>query len=55
MVEKSIRKEFDFFFAEGLSKSFGGVKAVDNFSIGVERPGDRRAHRPERGGQNDDL
>jgi branched-chain amino acid transport system ATP-binding protein len=28
-----IRKEFDFFFAEGLSKRFGGVTAVADFSL----------------------
>jgi len=28
-----IRKEFDFFFAEGLSKRFGGVAAVSDFSL----------------------
>jgi branched-chain amino acid transport system ATP-binding protein len=28
-----IRKEFDFFFTEGLSKRFGGVAAVSDFSL----------------------
>jgi branched-chain amino acid transport system ATP-binding protein len=33
MNKQSIRKEFDFFFAEGLCKSFGGVQAVTDFSL----------------------
>ena len=28
-----IRKEFEFFYAQGLCKSFGGVTAVSNFSV----------------------
>jgi branched-chain amino acid transport system ATP-binding protein len=30
---KNIRQEFDFFFAEKLCKSFGGVQAVQGFSL----------------------
>ena len=33
---KDIQKEFKLFFAEGLSKSFGGLKAVDDFSIEID-------------------
>jgi branched-chain amino acid transport system ATP-binding protein len=33
MSDSGIRKEFDFFFADGLCKSFGGVKAVVDFSL----------------------
>jgi branched-chain amino acid transport system ATP-binding protein len=33
VAERSIRKEFDFFFAEGLCRNFGGVRAVQNFSM----------------------
>lgn len=36
MIEISFRKEFQFFFAEKLSKHFGGVHAVDNFSISLD-------------------
>lgn len=32
----SISKEFDFFFVENLSKSFGGLKAVDGFELTLE-------------------
>lgn len=35
MVDGNIRKEFDFFFAEELCKSFGGVKAVDHLSMAL--------------------
>jgi branched-chain amino acid transport system ATP-binding protein len=31
-----IRKEFDFFFAEGLCKRFGGVTAVSDFSLELQ-------------------
>lgn len=31
-----IQKEFKQFFAEDLNKSFGGLKAVDNFSIEID-------------------
>ncbi|MFZ2653433.1 MAG: ABC transporter ATP-binding protein [Victivallales bacterium] len=31
----TIEKEFRQFFAEGVSKSFGGLKAVDNFSMAL--------------------
>ncbi len=30
---ETIQKEFRQFYAEGISKSFGGLKAVDNFSM----------------------
>ena len=33
MTTVGIRKEFDFFFAEGLCKRFGGVAAVSDFSL----------------------
>lgn len=36
MIELSFRKEFQFFFVEKLSKHFGGVQAVDNFSISLD-------------------
>ncbi len=32
----SIQKEFKQFFAEGICKSFGGLKAVDNFSMELD-------------------
>jgi branched-chain amino acid transport system ATP-binding protein len=36
MTELSFRKEFKFFFVENLSKRFGGVQAVDNFSMSLD-------------------
>lgn len=33
MKDVSLKKEFDFFYCENLCKSFGGLKAVDDFSI----------------------
>ncbi len=35
-VHASLKKEFKHFFAEGVSKSFGGLKAVDDFSIEID-------------------
>ncbi|HCE43073.1 MAG TPA: high-affinity branched-chain amino acid ABC transporter ATP-binding protein LivG [Lentisphaeria bacterium] len=32
----TIQKEFKQFFAEGVGKSFGGLKAVDNFSMEID-------------------
>lgn len=37
MARTELRKEFEFFYAEDLSKSFGGLKAVDGFSIELDR------------------
>ncbi len=39
MSEPELRQEFALFFAAGLSKSFGGLKAVDNFAIELQ-PGE---------------
>ncbi|MHC4886794.1 MAG: ABC transporter ATP-binding protein [Planctomycetota bacterium] len=33
MSESKLQKEFRFFYAEGLSKAYGGLQAVDNFRI----------------------
>jgi branched-chain amino acid transport system ATP-binding protein len=33
MRDTGLRKEFDFFYAEGLGKRFGGLQAVDDFSL----------------------
>jgi branched-chain amino acid transport system ATP-binding protein len=35
VTDRGIKKEFQFFFTEGLSRSFGGVQAVDNFSMSL--------------------
>lgn len=35
MSDKGIKKEFQFFYTEGLSRHFGGVKAVNNFSMSL--------------------
>ncbi len=36
MHDTSIQREFDFFFAENLCKSFGGLQAVKDFSIELD-------------------
>ncbi len=35
-----------------VSVCFGGIRAVDGVSLSVGSPGDRRHHRPQRGGQD---
>jgi branched-chain amino acid transport system ATP-binding protein len=35
VIDGTIKKEFQFFFTEGLSKRFGGVRAVKNFSMSL--------------------